>query len=246
VSEPSLIEAEHIEVRLGGQSVLHNVSLRIEPRQIISLIGPNGAGKTTLVRALLGLLPPDAGHVRRRPGLTVAYLPQRLKIDPALPITVEGFLRLSAGNDPAAVQTALHEAGVYPLRKSPMQSISGGEFQRVMLARCLLRNPQLLVLDEPDQGMDVSGQESLYGLITSIRDRYGCAILMVSHDLHFVMAATDHVVCLQHHVCCTGHPHIVAGHPEFLRMFGRPSKNLAVYTHDHDHEHNLHGDVVDD
>ena len=226
---------------LGGRPVLQDVSLQIRAGEIISLIGPNGAGKTTLVRVLLGLLPAQAGHITSQPGLRMAYLPQRLKIDPALPITVERFLQIKAGDD-----AILKETGITALKKSPMQSISGGELQRVMLARCLLRKPQLLVLDEPGQGMDVSGQEELYGLVKTIRDRYGCGILMVSHDLHFVMAATDHVICLHHHVCCTGHPHAITAHPEFLRMFGRPAENLALYTHAHDHAHDLHGDIVDD
>lgn len=242
---PCLLEASNINVTFNGRPVLQNVSLQIEPGQIISLIGPNGAGKTTLVRVLLGLQRPDSGHIERPPGVRVAYLPQRLALDATLPITVERFLALSAARHNKPVAVALEEAGIAALRKAPMQSISGGELQRVMLARCLLRNPQLLVLDEPDQGMDAAGQQALFYLITDIRDRYGCGVLMVSHDLHLVMAATDKVVCLQQHVCCTGHPQSITQHPEFLRMFG-PVDGLAVYAHRHDHEHDLHGDVVDD
>lgn len=237
---------QSVSVSLGGRTVLHDVSLQIREREIISLIGPNGAGKTTLVKTVLGLLQPSGGRIERRPQLRTAYLPQRLKIDPALPITVERFLRLGNEREAAAVPEVLKETGVARLVKTPLQAVSGGEFQRVMLARCLLRKPQLLVLDEPGQGMDVTGQEELYGLVKSIRDRYGCGILMVSHDLHFVMAATDNVVCLHHHVCCTGRPEAVTAHPEFLRLFGRPARNLALYTHEHDHAHDLHGDVVDE
>ncbi len=246
MNQPLLIDVQSVNVALGGRPVLQNVSLQIREREIISLIGPNGAGKTTLVKTVLGLLRPDSGRIVRQAELSTAYLPQRLKIDPALPITVERFLQLGHEGGDAAVSEVLQETGVSRLRKSPLQSVSGGEFQRVMLARCLLRRPQLLVLDEPGQGMDVTGQEELYGLVKSIRDRYGCGILLVSHDLHFVMAATDHVVCLHHHVCCTGHPEAITAHPEFLRLFGRPALNLALYTHEHDHAHDLHGDIVDD
>ncbi|HEX5056759.1 MAG TPA: ATP-binding cassette domain-containing protein [Gammaproteobacteria bacterium] len=246
MNQPPLIDVQSVSVALGGRSVLHNVSLQIREREIISLIGPNGAGKTTLVKTLLGLLQPAGGRVLRRPRLRMAYLPQRLRIDPALPMTVQRFLELCNRGDVSAVQGVLEETGVSRLRGTPLQSVSGGEFQRVMLARCLLLRPELLVLDEPGQGMDVTGQEELYGLVKTIRDRYGCGILLVSHDLHFVMAATDHVVCLHHHVCCTGHPEAITGHPEFLRLFGRPALNLALYTHEHDHAHDLHGDVVDE
>lgn len=240
-----LLDARRISVAFNGRAVLQDVNLRIEPGQIISLIGPNGAGKTTLVRVLLGLQRPDSGQIERRPALRIAYLPQRLALDATLPITVERFLQLSAARHAKPVAEALAEAGIDNLRRAPMQSISGGELQRVMLARCLLRNPQLLVLDEPDQGMDAAGQQALFHLITDIRSRYGCGVLMVSHDLHLVMAATDQVVCLQQHVCCTGHPQTITHDPEFLRLFGQV-EGLAVYAHSHDHEHDLHGDVVDD
>jgi zinc transport system ATP-binding protein len=246
LNQSLLIDVQSVSVALGGRSVLHDVSLQIREREIISLIGPNGAGKTTLVKTLLGLLPAGGGRIVRRPQLRMGYLPQRLKIDPALPMTVERFLQLGNEAGDAGVSEVLQETGMSRLRKTPLQSVSGGEFQRVMLARCLLRRPQLLVLDEPGQGMDVTGQEELYGLVKSIRDRYGCGILLVSHDLHFVMAATDHVICLHHHVCCTGHPEAITGHPEFLRLFGKPALNLALYTHEHDHAHDLHGDVVGD
>jgi zinc transport system ATP-binding protein len=245
MTPPYLLEARDVNVSFNGRPILQDVSLQIESGQIISLIGPNGAGKTTLVRVLLGLQQPGSGHIERQPGLRVAYLPQRLTLDATLPITVERFLALSAARHHKPLEVALEEAGITALRKAPMQSISGGELQRVMLARCLLRNPQLLVLDEPDQGMDAAGQQALFHLITEIRERYGCGVLMVSHDLHLVMAATDRVICLQQHVCCTGHPQSITQDPEFLRLFG-PVEGLAVYAHRHDHEHDLHGDVVDD
>ena len=215
------------------------------PGRIISLIGPNGAGKTTLVRVLLGLIKPDAGKIECSPQLVASYLPQKLSLQPAMPLTVRRFMELSISARDKSITDALQEAGVARLAGAELHSISGGELQRVMLARCLLRNPGLLVLDEPDQGMDTAGQQVLYQLITDIRDRYQCAVLMVSHDLHLVMAATDDVVCLNHHICCTGRPESISGHPEFLQLFGKPVNELAVYSHHHDHKHNLHGDVVD-
>ena len=241
-----LISVENINLEFDSVSVLKDVSLSVQAGQIVSLIGPNGAGKTSLVKILLGLLSPTTGQLKRKPGLTIAYLPQRFLIEPTMPITVERFLGLTAERKNKPIATALEEAGIQALRRKPMQSISGGEMQRVMLARCLLSNPELLVLDEPDQGMDMAGQESLYNLIGGIRDRYQCGVVMVSHDLHLVMAATDEVVCLNHHVCCSGHPEAISKHPEFLQLFDRPQGGLAVYAHDHDHDHDLHGNVIHD
>lgn len=241
-----LVEADDVSLHLQARPILHNISLQITAGKIISLIGPNGAGKTSLVKVLLGLLSPSSGQINRKPDLQVAYLPQRFHLEPSMPISVERFLALSAEHRDKPVVSALEEAGVAFLAKSPMCSISGGELQRVMLSRCLLRNPELLVLDEPDQGMDTAGQQSLYALIGDIRDRYHCGVLMVSHDLHLVMAATDQVVCLNRHICCSGHPESISKHPEFLRLFGRPQPGLALYTHRHDHRHDLHGDVIDD
>lgn len=240
-----VIDASGISLQLGGQVILQNISLQLSAGRIVSLIGPNGAGKTTLVRIVLGLIQPDAGRIERQAGLVVSYLPQKLLIKPTMPITVKRFMELSAARPDKSIDAALREAGVEKLANAALQSISGGELQRVVLARCLLRNPQLLVLDEPDQGMDPAGQQVLYELITEIRDRYRCAILMVSHDLHLVMAATDEVICLNHHVCCTGHPEVISEHPEFLQLFGKPVRGLAVYTHHHDHKHDLHGNIID-
>lgn len=241
-----LVDAREIYLQIDDQVILQDVSLQLSAGKIVSLIGPNGAGKTTLVKIILGLLQPDRGRVQRQPGLVTSYLPQRLSIQPAMPVTVNRFMELSVGNKDKSIDAALDEAGVLRLKHTALQSISGGELQRVMLARCLLRDPQLLVLDEPDQGMDSTGQQVLFALITDIRDRYNCAVLMVSHDLHLVMAATDEVVCLNRHICCHGHPESISEHPEFLRLFGKPVSGLAVYTHHHDHKHNLRGDVIDD
>lgn len=240
-----LLEAREVVFGFAGRRVLDRVALVVNEGEIVTLIGPNGAGKSTLVRVLLGLITPDAGRVTRRPGLRVGYMPQRLAVDPVLPLTVRRFLRLAGrGIDAAALTAALREVGAEHVIDTPLQSVSGGELQRVMLARALLRKPQLLVLDEPVQGVDVTGQAELYQLIAELRRRHRCGVLMVSHDLHLVMAATDQVVCLNTHVCCSGHPESVTRHPEYLRLFGpREAAALAVYTHHHDHVHDVDGHV---
>ena len=245
MSEP-LIRLQQVSVGFRQESVLENVQLTVNAGEIVTLIGPNGAGKTTLVRAVLGLLKPDRGSVWRKPRLRVGYMPQKLHVDPTLPLSVLRFLRLVPGVDRARAQAALKEVGAEQVIDSPVQSISGGEMQRVLLARALLREPELLVLDEPVQGVDVAGQAELYSLITRLRDRHGCGVLMVSHDLHLVMSTTDQVVCLNRHVCCSGHPEQVSGDPAFVELFGKNAQSLAIYHHHHDHAHDLHGAVVDD
>jgi len=233
------------EVRFGDTVALANVSLSLHRGEIVTLIGPNGAGKTTLVRAILGLVKPSKGGIRRAPGLAIGYVPQRLAVDRVLPITVRRFLvlaRRSAAADPAA---ALREVEAEDLLDRSLHALSGGEFQRVLLARALLRDPDLLVLDEPVQGVDFGGQIALYDLIGRIRRRHDLGVLMISHDLHIVMGATDRVVCLNRHVCCSGAPEAVSRHPEYAALFGpTAARRLAVYSHAHDHAHDVHGDVV--
>jgi len=240
-----LIEARAVTVRIGRHELLSAVDLAVARGEIVSLIGPNGAGKTTLLRTLLGVLQPSEGVVRRAPGLVVGYVPQRLQVDPVMPLTVARFLTIGLAPAPGALEAALAEVKVAHLRGALMHELSGGEFQRALLARALLRRPDLLILDEPGQAVDFSGQIELYGLIEQIRDRRGCGILLVSHDLHIVMAATDRVVCLNRHVCCSGRPEAVSRHPEYMALFGpRVAQSLAVYAHEHDHAHDLAGDVV--
>ncbi len=239
-----LIKLDNIKVRFGKESVLQDVQLQVRPAEIVTLIGPNGAGKTTLVRCVLGLLTPDSGQVWRQPRLRIGYMPQKLQVDATLPLSVLRFLRLVPGVNREIAAVALAEVGADRLLDSPLQSISGGELQRVLLARALLRKPQLLVLDEPVQGVDVAGQAELYRLITTLRDRHGCGVLMVSHDLHLVMSTTDQVICLNHHVCCSGHPEQVSSDPAFAELFGRDARSLAIYHHHHDHKHDLHGAVI--
>lgn len=240
----ALIRLDGIHVRFANQTVLEDAQLRVHRGEIVTLIGPNGAGKTTLVRAVLGLLKPDSGTVWRKPRLRVGYMPQKLNVEPTLPLSVLRFLRLVPGVDRAAALSALGEVGAEQVIDSPLQSVSGGEMQRLLLARALLREPELLVLDEPVQGVDVAGQAELYRLIGRLRERYGCGVLMVSHDLHLVMSATDQVVCLNRHVCCSGHPEQVSADPAFVELFGQDARSLAVYQHQHDHSHDLHGSVV--
>ena len=239
-----LLSLTQVSLRLNATDVLEGVNLSVKRGEIVTLIGPNGAGKTSLVRIVLGLLKASGGKVWRRSRLRIGYMPQKLQIDPSLPLTVLRFLLLVPGTRRPAVEAALAEVGAAHLLARPLQQVSGGELQRILLARALLRKPDLLVLDEPVQGVDVNGQIELYQLITRLRDRYGCGVLMVSHDLHLVMATTNTVVCLNRHVCCSGHPEQVSLDPAFVAMFGEQASALAVYNHHHDHAHDLHGEVV--
>ncbi len=242
---PALIEAKRLTLRHDRHTLVDNVDLAVGPATIITIIGPNGAGKTTLLKLLLGLLRPTAGSIRRREGLRVGYLPQHLQLDPVLPITVARLMTLTVRRPRHRVETALGETGVAHLIDAAVQSLSGGELQRMLLARTLLADPDLLVLDEPVQGVDFAGEAALYELIGELRRRRSCSVIMVSHDLHMVMAATDHVICLNRHVCCAGTADAVGQDPEYVRLFGpRAAEALAVYTHDHDHTHTVSGEVV--
>ncbi len=231
-----------------NRDVLTGINLQVNPGEIVTLIGPNGAGKTTLVRIALGLQAPSSGQRLVKKGLRIGYMPQKLHIDDTMPLTVNRFLKLT-GCRLTAVNDALSRTGVAHVLQSPLQSLSGGELQRVLLARALLHKPHLLVLDEPVQGVDVTGQKELYQLITDIRNesksQEHCAVLMVSHELHLVMASTDKVICINQHVCCSGHPHQVKQHPAYLRLFGGESDELAVYTHHHDHHHGVDGHILE-
>ena len=241
----ALISVTGVGLTIGGRAILRDVSLAVGAGEIVTLIGPNGSGKTTLVRIALGLLAPSAGIVRRTPGLAVGYVPQHMGVDDVLPLDVRRFLTLTARADERECGAVLAEVGAGHLLTRPVEAISGGELRRVLLARALLSQPALLVLDEPTQGVDVTGQVQLYDLIRRIRDRRGCGILLISHDLHLVMAATDRVVCLNRHVCCSGPPEAVTRDPAFLDLFGPGAAGaFAVYTHDHDHTHDPGGAVI--
>lgn len=242
----ALVDLRSISLTLAGHLVLSDVSLAVEPGRIVTVVGPNGAGKSTLLKVALGLIEPDAGRVARAPGMVVGYVPQRLAVDRILPLSVRRFLDMAlpggaAGDEMARV---LDRVGAAHVPSRQVTDLSGGEMQRVLLARALLRKPDLLVLDEPVGGVDMAGQAELYDLIASLARDEGAGVLMVSHDLHVVMAATHEVVCLNRHVCCAGHPEAVSRHPEYLALFGpRIAASLAVYTHAHDHVHRPDGSV---
>lgn len=234
----SLLAAQNITVRFGAEPVLSDVSLAIEPGEIVTILGPNGSGKSTLLRALLGILPLTSGEVRRAPGLRLGYVPQKLSIDRSMPMTVRRFLSLPLRVGDAEATAALARVGLPGLEARQMAGLSGGQFQRVLLARALLARPQLLILDEPTQGLDQPGEAGFYRLIEEVRRETGAAVLMVSHDLHVVMAASDRVICLNGHICCQGSPVVVSNAPEYRALFGLGSQGaLALYQHSHDHSH---------
>ena len=234
----SLIAAENIGVSYGSTKVLRNVSLTVEPGEIVTIVGPNGSGKTTLLRLLIGAEHPETGRITQKPGLRIGYVPQKLHIDPTLPITVERFLRLPGGTTRSTCAMALEHAGVPELSNRQMSALSGGQFQRVLLARALINRPELLLLDEATQGLDQPGSAAFYLQIEEVRQKTGCAILMISHELHVVMAASDRVICLNGHVCCQGTPEIVSAAPEYRALFGTGTGGaLALYRHEHDHSH---------
>ena len=232
-----LIEARDITLRFGSHTALEGVDASVSEGEALSVIGPNGAGKTTLVKVMLGLIEPDSGTVVKRPGLRIGYMPQRIEVDPTLPLTVRRFLAFAGEQERA--EAGLDEVGAAHIMDHPIQEVSGGEMQRVLLARALLRDPDLLVLDEPVRGVDVGGQADLYRLIGRLRDRRGCGVLMVSHDLHLVMAATDNVICLNGKVECSGHPEAVTRDPHYEALFGDnvTARAFAVYHHHAGHRH---------
>ncbi len=234
----ALVTLDNAGIRRAGRWLVRGVAFSIDSGEIVTLIGPNGSGKSTTAKMALGILKPDEGAIRRRPDLNVAYVPQKLVVDWTLPLTVQRFMRLTGQVSVDEARDAMAATGVSHLAMAEVRTLSGGEFQRVMLARAIARKPGLLVLDEPVQGVDFTGEIALYDLIKRIRDEVHCGILLISHDLHVVMAATDRVICLNGHVCCSGTPTVVASSPEYKELFGaRAAPTLAVYEHHHDHSH---------
>jgi len=242
-----LLSLEAVAKSYGGRPILSDIHMSVSAGEVVTLIGPNGAGKSTLVRIALGLVRPDSGRVTRAPGLTIGYMPQKVHIDPLLPLTAERFLRLRPGVSRAAIRESFALVGLSGREHAPVQGLSGGEFQKLILARAILGRPQLLVLDEPVQGVDITGQAALYRLILEMRDRLGCAVLMISHDLHLVMSGTDRVICLNQHICCSGAPHAVRVDPAYRARVGADANMLALYAHDprHDHRHDHYHDCAD-
>lgn len=246
-SKQLLVELQDVSLQRDKRVILEDVNLKVQSGDIVTLIGPNGAGKSSLLKIVLGLLQPSSGKVSITKGLRIGYMPQSLMVESLMPLTVFRFLLLSPRATEENSCKIANDLGIKDYLDTPIQSISGGELQRVLLARALLNEPQLLVLDEPAQGIDITGQAQLYQLIISMRDKLGCGVLMVSHDLHLVIAGTDQVVCLNKHICCSGHPAAVTQHPEFIQLFGaNVADGLAIYTHKHDHLHDLEGNIIDD
>ncbi|MFP4238151.1 MAG: metal ABC transporter ATP-binding protein [Rhodosalinus sp.] len=242
----NLLEVDRLSVRYRATEVLHDVSLSIAPGEIVTIVGPNGSGKTTLLRAIVGAVPAAAGRIQRAPGLVMGYVPQRLHVDPTLPITVARFLSLPGGAAKADVAAALDRAGVPGIAQRQMSELSGGQLQRVLLARALVARPGLLLLDEPTAGLDQPGSAAFYRLIEEVRRETGCAVLMISHELHVVMAASDRVICLNGHVCCHGTPEHVSSAPEYRALFGTGTHGaLALYRHEHDHSHDHRNDSTE-
>lgn len=235
-----LIKAEDISKSFSGRQVLRDISLQIFAKEIISVIGPNGGGKSTLVKVLLELIPFDKGNLYRRANLTVAYMAQDTRINKIMPLTVKKVLALSGNENKQDIADVLQLTEISELYNKDFHALSGGQAQRVLLARCLLRRPELLILDEPTQSLDFQGRVHFYRLIKKVRDIYDCAVLIVSHDLHLVMASTDKVICLNHHICCSGHPASLTDNKGYLDLFPETCGNeLAVYTHKHNHSHSL-------
>lgn len=234
----SLISMEHLGVRLGGNTVLQDVNFAMDAGEIVTIVGPNGSGKSTMLRSIIGAVKPDHGRVNRQAGLRIGYVPQSLAIDSTLPMPVHRFMALPIRVPRAKIDAALENAGVAGLADRAMTDLSGGQFQRVLLARALLGDPDLLILDEATQGLDQPGSAAFYRQIEEVRERLGCGVLMVSHELHVVMSASDRVICLNGHVCCEGRPEIVAEAPAYRALFGTGTQGaLALYRHEHTHSH---------
>ncbi|WP_343191967.1 zinc ABC transporter ATP-binding protein ZnuC [Buchnera aphidicola (Formosaphis micheliae)] len=230
----SLVNVKNIFITFNHRCILSNVSLNLISNKIVTLIGPNGAGKSTLVKVILGLLTPDSGHIIRKININIGYVPQKLHLDTLLPITVNRFMKLSYKVKQTSIKKMLQRMKIWDIKNVQLHQLSGGEMQRMLLARALLNKPDLLILDEFTQGIDIQGQVELYSLINQIHCEFKCAILMVSHDLNLVMSYTDEVYCLNTYICCSGTPEIVCRNKEFIAMFGLTGiKNFAVYYHQH-------------
>ena len=238
-----LVKMENAGVYLNNKWLVKDVTLNIEKGKIITLIGPNGSGKTTTAKIALGLYKNISGKVEKYTK-KIAYVPQKISIDWTLPIRVFDFMNLTSDLQNNETNEALEITGAKHLINNDLKSLSGGEFQRVLMARAIAKKPDLLVLDEPDQGVDFTGEIELYELIKKISETLKCGILLISHNLHVVMSKTDHVVCLNGHVCCSGSPISVANNKKYQELFGEDvSKILSIYEHKHDHKHSADGSV---
>ena len=242
MTDTPLLDAVDLTVRYQDNTVLDHVSLSLMPEDFITVVGPNGAGKTTLLKCLAGLIEPHGGKVTRRTGLNLKYIPQRMHVEPSMPMTVSHFLKLNNMSHETNLEATARETGILPLLLRPLHGLSGGEWQRVLLTRCLMTTPDVIILDEPAQNLDISGQLQFYAQLEEIHKERKISVIMVSHDLHMVMASTRQVICLFHHICCSGEPTAVARDPEFIQLFGHDmAKMMAVYQHQHDHNHDHEG-----
>lgn len=245
MQQNSLISLENAGVYRQGRWLIRHVDLQVAQGEIVTLIGPNGSGKSTTVKGAVGLMTVDEGVARRKPDLSIGYVPQKFNVDATLPLSVERLIKLGARYSAQQVSEALDLVGMSGRKKQMVQHLSGGELQRVLLARAFISQPDLLVLDEPVQGVDYAGEAALYDLIGQFRDETGCGVLLISHDLHVVMAKTDRVLCLNGHVCCTGTPESVMSSKQYSELFGtRAAESIAIYRHHHDHTHLSDGRVL--
>ncbi|OAE47196.1 zinc ABC transporter ATP-binding protein ZnuC [Agrobacterium tumefaciens] len=238
VGNDILVSLANAGVQRSGRWLVRGVEFSVSKGEIVTLIGPNGSGKSTSAKMAIGVVKPTEGVVARKAGLKVGYVPQKLSVDWTMPLSVRRLMTLTGPLAARDIDAALNATGIAHLANAEVQHLSGGEFQRALLARAIARKPDLLVLDEPVQGVDFSGEIALYDLIKNIRNSSNCGILLISHDLHVVMAETDTVICLNGHVCCRGTPQAVSQSPEYMRLFGgAAAKGLAIYSHHHDHTH---------
>ena len=240
-----LVKLENAGVHRSSKWLVRGISFEINQGQIVTLIGPNGSGKTTTAKMILNILNADEGLVTGNAN-KMAYVPQKISIDWTMPLRVIDFMKLTSNLNNTQVNESLTMTGVDKLLYNQINSLSGGEFQRVLIARAIAKKPDLLVLDEPVQGVDFNGEIALYNLIKENSISLNCGILLISHDMHFVMSTTNHVICLNGHICCSGTPGSVVKNPEYIKLFGEHnSETLSYYQHNHDHSHNHDGSVAD-
>ena len=238
-----LVKLENAGVYRSSKWLVRGISLEINQGQIVTLIGPNGSGKTTTAKMILNILNTDEGLVKGNAN-KMAYVPQKINIDWTMPLRVIDFMKITSSLNNTQITESLVMTGVDKLLYNQIHSLSGGEFQRVLIARAIAKKPDLLVLDEPVQGVDFNGEIALYNLIKDISVNLNCGILLISHDMHFVMSTTDHVICLNGHICCSGSPSNVVKNPEYIKLFGEHnSETLSYYQHQHDHSHNHDGSI---
>ena len=240
----TLIQLNNCGILRNQKWLVRGVSLKVERGQIVTLIGPNGSGKSTTAKMALGILRPDEGSNIVLNNLKISYVPQKLSIDWSLPLRVIDFMNLIEKHSQETLMDTLTLAGIKHLLHEDVRNLSGGEFQRLLMARAIAKEPEFLVLDEPVQGVDYAGEIALYQIIQDIRKTLHCGILLISHNLHVVMSQTNHVICLNGHICCSGEPQSIVKDPEYIKLFGENmDPTLAFYQHQHDHHHDPAGSV---